>query len=202
MKRIIFVAFLLAGLGMPAWADYQAGLDAYRQGDDATALREWMALAEQGNAASQFMVGFMYEKGRSVPQDYATAVTWYRKAALQGYAKSQYTLGKMYEFGLGVAKDHASAFSWIKKAAEAGHVKAQYNMGKYLRDGLGVSKDPAEGIRWWTKAAEQGYVKAQGALGFLCTRRGETCPRTTPRRRRGTERPPCREMLKPNSGSD
>ncbi len=134
--------------------------------DDAISLREWKRLAEEGDAAYQFMVGALYEKGRGVPKDYPTAVMWFRKAADQGNANAQYNLGKMYEYGLGVAKDYASVFSWIKKSAEGGVDKAQYNMGKYLRDGLGVKKDPAEGLLWWTKAAEQGYAKAQGALGF------------------------------------
>ena len=36
-------------LAAPAWADYQAGMDAYNGGDYATALREWRPLAEQGD---------------------------------------------------------------------------------------------------------------------------------------------------------
>ncbi len=34
-------------LAVPAWADFQAGVDAYQRGDYATALREWQPLAEQ-----------------------------------------------------------------------------------------------------------------------------------------------------------
>ena len=140
--------------------------DSDQQAEDAKSFRDWKPLAEKGNAASQFKIASLFEKGRGVTKDPAAASEWYRKAAEQGHTKSQYTLGKMYEIGLGVPKDYASAFSWVKKVADQGFVKAQYNLGKYFRDGLGVKKDSAEGIRWWTKAAEQGYVKAQGALGY------------------------------------
>ncbi len=70
----------------PAEADFNAGLAAYKQGDYATALREWNPLAKQGDANAQNNLGFMYYKGHGVPQDYAEAVKWFRKAAEQGNA--------------------------------------------------------------------------------------------------------------------
>ena len=48
------VAPLLPTLTAPAWGpDYEKGLEAYDQGDYATALRELRPLAEQGHAAAQ-----------------------------------------------------------------------------------------------------------------------------------------------------
>ncbi|MGC1095551.1 MAG: SEL1-like repeat protein [Pseudolabrys sp.] len=44
-----------------------------------------MLLAERGNAQAQAILGFIYEHGRGVPQDYAAAVRWYVSAAEQGY---------------------------------------------------------------------------------------------------------------------
>ena len=51
LTPIVFTLFLFS------WptrlhADYQAGLDAYYQGDYVTALKEWRSLAEQGDAQS------------------------------------------------------------------------------------------------------------------------------------------------------
>ena len=60
-------------LATPAWADFQAGVDAYRSGDYATALREWRPLTEQGHAFAQFNLGILYANGRGVPQNYAMA---------------------------------------------------------------------------------------------------------------------------------
>ena len=48
MKRI-FAALLVLTLAAPALGqDYEKGLEAYDQGDYATALSEWRPLAEQG----------------------------------------------------------------------------------------------------------------------------------------------------------
>ena len=71
---------------------------------DATAFRLMRPLVEQGDAEAQYNLGFMYEHGQGVPQDYAAARRWYRKAAGQGYAGAQYSLGGMYHFGEGVRR--------------------------------------------------------------------------------------------------
>ena len=54
--------------------------------DYATALREFEPLAKQGHARAQTNLGWMYDKGLGVPQNYETAVKWYTLAAEQGYA--------------------------------------------------------------------------------------------------------------------
>ena len=46
----IAVVLSIVCLAAPAWADFQAGMDAYNRGDYATALREWRPLAELGIA--------------------------------------------------------------------------------------------------------------------------------------------------------
>ncbi len=97
------------GLTAPAWAGWDEGVAAYNRGDYATALREWRPLAKQGDAGAQIFLGFMYRKGRGVPQDYAEAVKWYRKAAEQGHARAQSNLGFMYEHGLGVTQDYTAS---------------------------------------------------------------------------------------------
>jgi len=43
----LFAVMIL--LALPAWADFQDGLDAYDRGDYEMALREWKPLAEQGD---------------------------------------------------------------------------------------------------------------------------------------------------------
>ena len=76
------------GLTAPAWAGFDEGVGAYlegaaayRRGDYATAIRELRPLAEQGNAAAQNILGFMYDVGKGVPQDYVQALMWYNLAA-------------------------------------------------------------------------------------------------------------------------
>jgi len=48
-------------LAPPCWADFQAGVDAYKRGDYDTALNTFRPLAEQGEAQAQFKRGVGWE---------------------------------------------------------------------------------------------------------------------------------------------
>ncbi len=117
--RTAVVLVLALALSAPVLAaDFEAGVEAYKRGDHATALKEWRPLAEQGVADAQFNLGDMYFYGQGVPQDYAEAVKWYRLAAEQGQADAQIALGFMYYFGHGVPQDYVQAHMWYSLAAE------------------------------------------------------------------------------------
>ncbi len=120
------IALLLsiACLAAPAWADFQAGLDAYLRSDYAPALREWRPLAEQGDADAQYRLGVMYANRDGVTQDYVQAGQWYEKAAAQGNTIAQYNLGRLYSKGYGVPKDYVQAYKWYSLAGANGHRKA------------------------------------------------------------------------------
>ena len=98
-------------------ADFEAGLEAYKRGDYATALEEWRPLAEQGLARAQHDLGFMYDNGEGVAQDHSEAARWYRLAAEQGLAEAQNNLGVLYEDGEGGARDNVKALMWYSLAA-------------------------------------------------------------------------------------
>ena len=49
--------------------------------DYAEAVRWWWEAAEQGNADSQFNLGWMYKEGQGVPRDSGTAYFWFNVAA-------------------------------------------------------------------------------------------------------------------------
>ena len=57
------------------------GREAYRNGDYASALKDFEPLAEQGDPNAQGMLGVMYAMGQGVTRNYRTAVFWSRKAA-------------------------------------------------------------------------------------------------------------------------
>jgi len=78
-------------------------------------LREIKKLAESGDVEAQFNLGFMYDQGQGVPQNYSKAIKWYRKAADQGHVDAQYFLGTMYVQGQGVPLNYAEATKWLKK---------------------------------------------------------------------------------------
>lgn len=52
MLHLSILVGLFFMLLAPAWADFQAGLDAVERGDYDTALKEWRPLAEQGDATA------------------------------------------------------------------------------------------------------------------------------------------------------
>ena len=107
MPRFILTVMCCLALATPAWAGFDEGMAAYQRGEYETALREFLPLAEQGDAAAQNNLGVMYDNGEGVPQDDAEAVRWYRKAAEHGNATAQYNLGDRYRLGLGVPQDDA-----------------------------------------------------------------------------------------------
>ncbi len=88
------LAISLGIAGSSAFAqDFDKAMDAYDAGDYQTAVQQLLPLAEQGNAAAQTSLGFMYRGGTGVLQDHKEAVRWYRLAAEQGEATAQFNLG-------------------------------------------------------------------------------------------------------------
>jgi TPR repeat protein len=115
MKKLMVVTGILAALLLPSLA---CGADSNQ------AFTDMQKAAEKGDAASQYSLGVMYERGRGVPQDYVKAVEWYQKAADQGYAKAQYGLGLMYDNGYGVERSRHIGCNWLRKAGDQGHEDA------------------------------------------------------------------------------
>jgi len=111
---------LVLVLTPPAWADFQAGLEAADRGDYHTAVKEFQLSAERGDVKARYNLGVMYQLGLGVPQDDQEAVRWYRLAAEQGDASAQFKLGIMYDKGKGVLKDYVLAHMWMNLAAAKG----------------------------------------------------------------------------------
>lgn len=76
MKKFLSAVAIVVVLSGAAKAqDAGPGYTAYQEGDYATALREWIPLAEKGDAGTQVLVGMLYLDGvDGVPQDYTEAV--------------------------------------------------------------------------------------------------------------------------------
>ena len=143
-------------LATPSWADFQTGLRAYNFADYATAIRELRPYADQGDAAAQFYLGAMYDKGKGTQQDHAQAVFWYRKAAEQGHAEAQVNLGTLYLEGGGVPRDYTEALKWLQAAAVKGQSLAYDKLGHIHAKGLGVPKDYVQAHMWYNLAAAKG----------------------------------------------
>ena len=96
------------------------GTAAYESGDFEGAARNWLRLAEEGDALAQFNLGLLYESGRGVVADPAKAAAWYERAARQGMARAQYNLALLHQTGRGVPQDVAQALFWLEVAARLG----------------------------------------------------------------------------------
>ena len=143
--------------------DFQKGLAAAQAGDYAAALQEFRPLAETGLASAQTLLGYMYENGQGVPQDFEEAAKWYQLAAEQGNAYAQYNLGQMYRRGQGVPQDYAEAVKWYRLAAEQGDADAQGNLGVMYGTGKGVLQDNVLAHMWFNLGAANG--NENGAKG-------------------------------------
>mgnify|MGYP001394367811 CR=1 FL=1 len=92
MKKLLTALVIIVSMGTAGSVcaqDFQNGVRAYQSGDYATALREFKALAEQGNAGAQSTIAGMYALGRGVPDDNARAYTCFAIAAAQGDARAK-----------------------------------------------------------------------------------------------------------------
>jgi TPR repeat protein len=121
MLRIAFAAALLAlsSAGVAEAQSVRSGVAALNRQDYVSASRILIPLAEQGVAAAQSYLGFMFETGRGVPQNYTEAAMWYRRAAEQGDSAAQYSLGLLYDKGFGVPRDVIEAGKWLNLSAAA-----------------------------------------------------------------------------------
>ena len=134
MKNILYTIILSLLFSFSVFADFEVGLEAYKQGDYATALKEFKNLAKQGDAAGQVGLGTMYHDGKGVTQDYEEAAKWFRLAADQGYARAQYNLGYMYQKGLGVTFNPVISLMWINIAAINKYEKAKETLSYIISE--------------------------------------------------------------------
>jgi len=109
------ISTMLFGTGVSAAADLASAGRAYQQKDYATAFKELMPLAEQGNPDAQLILGKMYLKGQGVLKDPDQAIHWFKASAVQGNADAQLFLGSMY---LLPHKDIVQGLRWLWLAAK------------------------------------------------------------------------------------
>lgn len=144
--------------------DYYYGHNG-RAVDYEKAAKLYRMAANEGDAYSQYSLGYCYDKGHGVPQLPAEAFKWYRKAAEQDYNSAQISLGLCYEKGVGVEKNATEAVRWYTKAAEDGSARAQCNLGVCYSKGIGVDVDHDKAFKWLLRSAEQGNARAQDLIG-------------------------------------
>lgn len=114
---------------------FRQGASAFNRHDYVSASRILIPLAERGDAAAQSYLGFMFETGRGVPQNYTEAAMWYRRAAEQGDSLAQYSLGLLYDKGFGVPRDIVEASKWLNLSTAASPRPARESRAR-IRDAV------------------------------------------------------------------
>ncbi|MCS6297488.1 MAG: sel1 repeat family protein [Nitrospira sp.] len=84
---------------------------------DPASEQQLQALAGQGDANAQWMLGQALLTGNLGTIDEAEAVRWLQLAADKGHALAQRDMGMLYEQGQGVTQDTLEAFFWYSLAS-------------------------------------------------------------------------------------
>ena len=149
---------------------------AFDRANYATALKVWLPLAQQGDAAAQTYVGEIFEKGLGVPPDHAAAAEWYRRAADSGSSRAAINLGALYEQGLGVPKDVGQALNWYRRAAGVGDLTFNATSPASSDEGAQLRREVAElrrQLQAKQAALEQTQRELENLRRSLEQRRGE-----------------------------
>jgi TPR repeat protein len=124
-----------------------------QQGKFAEAAVWHRKAAEQDLANAQNALGFYYDQGKGVSQDYKQAARWYRKAADNGDANAQSNLGTLYTQGNGVDRDYKEAARLFRLSADQGWAAGQANLAGLYITGQGVPRDLVSAYMWCSLAA-------------------------------------------------
>jgi hypothetical protein len=100
---------------------------------------EWMPLADAGDSQAQYNLGWMYKRGRGVPQSDDTAIMWFEMSAQSGHPGAQSTLGSIYYYGEGVVRNELVGAKWFTLAARQGNLRARSELEYMSYKGIGVA---------------------------------------------------------------
>ena len=167
---VSLAAALLLGACAATSPEFDAGMKDFNRGEHLLALGHWQPVADAGDADAQQAIGWLYENGLGVGQDYKTSASWYQKSVDGGHAGAALNLGNLLDNGLGLPKNYVRSFALFQTAAAAGFAEAYNNMGEMYRLGQGVEKDDREAFYLFRVAAEEDYAPAQNRVGVMLFR--------------------------------
>jgi TPR repeat protein len=172
-KYLALSALLAMSVSGATAQNYNKGVSAYESGDYRTALKEFLPLAENGDANAQAFIGLMHDDGAGVIQSDVEAVKWYRLAADQGNAAGQNNLGTKYDTGRGIMKNDAEAVKLYSLAAYQGYALGQRNLALMYQNGEGIIQNNVIAHMWFNIASANGYevaAKERDAIAVKMTR--------------------------------
>lgn len=126
----------------------------------------WLEKAdEQSNAAAQFQIAQMYNKGVGVQSNIELAIEYLTKAASNGSLEAHNILGEFCRDGIGMKRNVVKAVDWFKSAANGDCTNGIFNLGQMYERGVGTGrKDPEKAFELYLRAAEMGHGAAKESV--------------------------------------
>ena len=100
----------------------------------APTIKGLLAKAREGDAESQYLLGYCYQSGAVVNKNMDEAIRWYTFAAMQGHMAAQHNLGCIYMKGEGTPRDYEQAFTWAVLAAGNGNNQLMKMLGSRVTE--------------------------------------------------------------------
>lgn len=113
--------------------------------------------SNDGDNEASLLLGFAYQDGIGVNEDYQKAFEYHGKAAAEGNAAAINALGLIYSHGYGVEKNVDIAMNYFQQALEHGYYNAAVNMAFHYKKGDGINKDLAKALELLEYAALNGH---------------------------------------------
>ncbi len=123
-RAIAWYKRVAEGPGHGVAAERLAGI--YLSADNYNDARPWCeAAAKDKMPGGAFCLGYLYQRGLGVKQDFKAAFTWYLQGAKGGNAAATNAVIQMYENGQGTPVDHTEAIYWLLRSSNRGDKNAQ-----------------------------------------------------------------------------
>lgn len=118
--------------------------------------------AKKGDEKAQYVIGYMYHKGKGVPKNYVKAADWYKKAAEHKNIKALNNLAYLYQKGRGVEQNLKKAEELLLESAKQGDSVACLNLGIMYQTGKNGNANLSKAKYWYKKAMDGGNRIAAG----------------------------------------
>lgn len=106
-----------------------------------TNLSYFERIADDSNDANAlYNLGWHYNEGKGISQDYQKALYYYRQAADLGNKAACNNLGSYYEYGNGGRVDKYKALKYYKKACDLGDEDGCENY-ELLKEEMGITNE-------------------------------------------------------------
>ena len=121
------------------------------------------------DSVAQYNLGYIYEHGYGVKQDYLKAFEYYKISSTNDNSYAQCIIGNFYEHGYGVEQNYLKAYEYYELSSFQNNADALFCLGNLYENGFGVKKDYLKAIEYYESAAKQNNSNALCILGNLYT---------------------------------